>query len=121
MRIRLTGCHAMRARIQWRKGIMLLMTLAMAGLLSGFGMTVVRLPVSSNAVLIPLHHAVFRFDTRIVFSCEEFTREMVRRPLVNMTVHVGDQWKRIKADLRRPRSSGQASPKCLVQAGLMVL
>jgi hypothetical protein len=54
-----------------------------------------------------------------VFSCEEFLRETVGRPLVNINIEF--QWERIKTDSHVSRSSAHASPECLVQAGLMVL
>ena len=100
---------------------MLPMTLLIAALSSGFGMPTERVPVRKNAMKSALHQAVFRFDTRIVFSCEEFAREMAARPLVNMTMHIEAQWERIKTDSHVSRSSVHASPECLVQAGLMVL
>ena len=111
----------MRPQIKWRRWIMLPLTLAITALLSGFGMPDGRMPVGSNAMKNSLHQAVFRFDTRIVFSCEEFAREMAGRTPVNMAMHIGAQWERIKADSRVRRSSSPASPECLVQAGLMVL
>jgi phage baseplate assembly protein W len=79
------------------------------------------MPVGSNQMKSALHQAVFRFDTRIVISCEEFAGEMAGRALVNMTMHIEAQWERIRADSRVHRSSGPASPECLVQAGMMVL
>jgi predicted component of type VI protein secretion system len=100
---------------------MLPLILAMPALLSGFGLPAGRMPVSSHQMKSALHQAVFRFDTRIVFSCEEFAREMAGRALVNMTMHIEAQWERIKADSRVYRSSSLASPECLVQAGIMVL
>ena len=109
----------MRPQIKWRRWIMLPLTLAITALLSGFGMPDGRMPVGSNAMKNSLHQAVFRFDTRIVFSCEEFVRETVGRPLVN--INIAAQWERIKTDSHVSRSSVHASPKCLVQAGLMVL
>ena len=98
---------------------MLPMTLLIIALLSGFGMPAERMPVISKAMKSALHQAVFRFDTRIVFSCEEFVRETVGRPLVNINIEF--QWERIKTDSHVSRSSVYASPECLVQAGLMVL
>jgi len=100
---------------------MLPLTLAITALLSGFGLPASRMPISSNQMKSAMHQAVFRFDTRIVFSCEEFAREMAGRALVNMTMHIEAQWERIKADSHVRRSSGPASPQCLVQAGIMVL
>ena len=100
---------------------MLPLILAIPALLSGFGLPAGRMPVSSHQMKSALHQAVFRFDTRIVFSCEEFAREMAGRALVNMTMHFEAQWERIKADSRVYRSSSPASPECLVQAGIMVL
>ena len=98
---------------------MLPMTLLIAALLSGFGIPTERVPVRKNAMKSALHQAVFRFDTRIIFSCEEFVREAVGRPLVNVNIEA--QWERIKTDSQVNRSSVHASPECLVQAGLMVL
>jgi hypothetical protein len=95
------------------------MTLLIVALLSGFGMPTERMPVVSIAMKSALHQAVFRFDTRIVFSCEEFIRETVGHPLVNINIEA--QWERIKTDSQGNRSSVHASPECLVQAGLMVL
>jgi hypothetical protein len=100
---------------------MLPLTLAITALLSGFGLPAGYVPVSGNQMKSALHQAVFRFDTRIVFSCEEFAREMAGRALVNMTMRIEAPSERIKADSRVRRSSGSASPQCLVQAGLMVL
>jgi hypothetical protein len=111
----------MQPRNTWRTWTMLPMTLLIAALLSGFGIPTERVPVRNNAMKSALHQAVFRFDTRIVFSCEEFAREMAARPLVNMTMHIEAQWERIKTDSHVSRSSVHASPECLVQAGLMVL
>lgn len=111
----------MQARITWRRWTMLPMLLLIVALSSGFGMPTERMLVRSNAMKTALHHAVFRFDTRIIFSCEEFAREMAGRPWVNMTMHNEAQWERIKTDSHVSRSSVHAPPKCLVQAGLMVL
>jgi hypothetical protein len=80
------------------------------------------MPVISKAMKSALHQAVFRFDTRIVFSCEEFVREMVNPPsLVNMNLRAEGLWERIKHDPRARRSAVHASPECLVQAGLLVV
>ena len=119
--IRPTWCDDMLVRIKWQRWIVLSLTLVITAFLSGFSMPASRTPVRSNGMTNSLHQAVFRFDTRIVFSCEEFAREMVRRPLVNMTAPIEDRWARIKADSHVLRSSVYAPPECLVQAGLMVL
>ena len=95
--------------------------LVMAARWSGIGVPDGRFTVSSHHVTRALHQAVFRFDTRIIFSCEEFARDRVRRPWVSMTLPNEDQWQRIKVDARVLRSSVRASPDCLVQAGLMVI
>ena len=98
---------------------MLPLALVMTVILSGLDMPDWRTPVGSSEIKSRLQHAVLRFDTRIVFSCEEFVRETVGRPLVNINIEF--QWERIKTDSHVSRSSVYASPECLVQAGLMVL
>ncbi len=100
---------------------MLPLTLAITSLLSGFGLPASRMPISSNQMKSAMHQAVFRFDTRIIFSCEEFAREMAGRALVNMTMHIEAHWERIKVDSHLRRSLSPASHQCLIQAGLMVL
>ncbi len=95
------------------------MTVLIIALLSGFGMPTERIPVVSKAMKSALQQAVFRFDTRIVFSCEEFVRETAGQSFVNINIEA--QWERIKTDSHVSRSSVYASPECLVQAGLMVL
>ena len=111
----------MRPRIKWPRWTTLPTTLVFAAIFSDFGMSAERMPVGGKALKNALQQAVFRFDTRIVFSCEEFTREMLARPLVNMTKQIEAQWERMKTESRVSRSSVHAAPECLVQAGLMVL
>ena len=121
LRIRPTWGDEMRIWIKCKRWMVLPVTLVITVFLSGFNMPLSRTSVRSNEMTSALHQAVFRFNTRIVFSCEEFSREMIRRPSVNMAMPIENQWERIKADSRILRSSVNASPECLVQAGLMVL
>jgi len=104
---------------------MLPLALVMTVILSGAGMPDWRMPIGNSEIKSRLQHAVLRFDTRIVFSCEEFVRDMVNPPsLVNMHLRAEGLWERIKNDARARRSSAHASPaspECLVQAGLLVV
>jgi len=101
---------------------MLTLALVMTVILSSVGRPDWQMPVGSSEIKSRLQHAVLRFDTRIVFSCEEFVREMVSRPtLVNMNLRAEGLWERIKTDSRARRSSAHASQECLVQAGLLVV
>ncbi len=101
---------------------MLPLALVMTVILSGLDKPDWRMPVGSSEIKSRLQHAVLRFDTRIVFSCEEFVREMVNPPsLVNMNLRAESLWERIKHDSRARRSAVHASPECLVQAGLLVV
>jgi hypothetical protein len=101
---------------------MLPFVMVMTVLLSYLGMPDGRILVGSSEVKSRLQHAVLRFDTRIIFSCEEFAREMIRRPSsVNLSIRDEGRWERIKTDSLARRYSGHASPKCLVQAGLLVV
>jgi len=101
---------------------MLTLALVMTVILSSVGRPDWQMPVGSSEIKSRLQHAVLRFDTRIVFSCEEFVREIVSRPtLVNMNLRAEGLWERIKTDSRARRSSAHASQECLVQAGLLVV
>lgn len=100
---------------------MLPLTLLITALFTGFCVPALQTSTGTNELKKPLRPAVFLFDTRIIFSCEEFARDMVHRPGTAKATPADDPWVRIKIDSGSRRSSLLASPECLVQAGLMVL
>ena len=111
----------MLTRLDRRRWIVLQLILMVTAFLSSFGTPPRLISASRNETRKPFRAAVYRFDTRTVFSCEEIAREVLRRPLVSMTMQSKDQWERIKADSQAFRSSDHTFPECLVQAGLIVL
>ena len=118
---RTTWCNTMLIRIQWRRWIVLLPMLGLLVHLSVFVAPTSHRPASINNIKKSLRPAVYLFDTRTVFSCEEFESENLHRPLVNMKIHAKDQWNHIRADLTAFHPKDHASPECLVKAGLLVL
>ncbi len=119
--IRTTWCDEMLVRFHCRRWIVLSQALGVIVLLSGFVAPVCHRPASNHDMKKSLRTTVYIFDTRTVFSCEEFASETLYRPLVNMEIHTKDQWERMKAYAKAFHPKGHASPECLVQAGLMVL
>jgi hypothetical protein len=100
---------------------MLPLTLLITALFTGFCVPTLQTSTGTNELKKTLRPAVFRFDTRIIFSCEQFAHDMVRRPMAATVTPNEDPWERIKLDSRSRRSSLLTSPECLVQAGLMVI
>jgi len=121
IRTRSTWSDAIRTPITSRKWILLPLTLVVTLFFTGFCLPAWQTPAGRNELKKPLRQAVFRFDTRIIFSCEQFAHDIVRRPMAATATPIEDPWERIKLDSRSRRSSLLTSHECLVQAGLMVV